>query len=168
MREQHAVIPGSFDPITNGHRELIRRAAELFDRVTVLICVNSAKKGILSPEARETLVKEAIKPFSSVTAQRYEGIFADYCHESGISVVVKGVRDMNDFAYEQSLLRMNEAIFSAKGYPCPETVFIPSDPRYSYCSSTFVREMLLYGEDCSAHVPNAALLERLYREEKKE
>ena len=159
------VVSGSFDPITDGHVDLIRRSARLFETVRVVICVNSGKKELLSPEDRLLLVRDAVRTIPNVQADICEGLFADYCHENGVAVTVKGIRNAADFTYEMSLSKMNEAIFLAKGYSCPETVFLPSEPKLEYCSSTFVREMLRYHEDVTPHVPNAALLLSLLNKE---
>lgn len=156
--ERLCVVSGSYDPITNGHIGLIRQTAKLFDRVRVVICVNSGKKELLSPEDRLLLVRDAVRELPNVTADCCEGLFADYCLKNNVAVTVKGIRNAADVAYEMSLAKMNEAIFRAKGFDPPETVFIPAEPKYEYCSSTFVREMLRYHEDVTPHVPNAALL----------
>lgn len=156
--EKRVVFSGSFDPITNGHVELIRRASEIFGSLCVVICVNSAKKGLLTPENRKALIEDAIADLPNVTVDICDGLFVDYCWENRVNVTVKGVRSVADYEYERSLCRMNEAIFAAKGYRAPETVLLQASAQYEYCSSTFVREMLRYGEDCSRHVPNAPLL----------
>lgn len=167
MSEKRVVFSGSFDPITNGHVEMIRRAAAAFGSLCVVVCSNSSKGGLLTPAARKRLIEDAIADLPNVTADICDGLFADYCHANHVKVTVKGVRSAADYEYEHSLCRMNKAIFAAKGYEAPETVLLLADPRYEYCSSTFVREMLRYGEDCSRHVPNEALLRSLCAPTKK-
>lgn len=160
------VVSGSFDPITNGHLSLIRKAARLFDNVRVVVCVNSAKGGLLPLEKRLLLIEDAVKDLPNVTADRSTGLFADYCHENGVAATVKGIRNAADLMYEMSLAKMNEAIALAKGHTFPETVYLSAEPKYEYCSSSFVREMLRYGEEVTPHVPNAALLQTFLEEER--
>lgn len=156
-----AVIPGSYNPITNGHLDLIRRAAALFSEVTVLICVNSSKNVLLSADDRLALARDAVKALENVTVDVSDGLFADYCTAHGIGAVVKGVRSETDYRYETDLVGYNRAIFADNGSTPPETVFLPASADFAYCSSTFVREMLHYHHPVDAHVPNAALLEQL-------
>lgn len=153
-----AVIPGSYDPITNGHLDLIIRASKLFDEVTVLLCVNSSKRGFVDTETRKMLCEDAVKDLKNVRVDVCGGLFADYCHDNGINVVVKGIRNLSDYSYESELMLYNDRIFKDKNYNVPETVFLPSSHELSYCSSTFVREMLKYNENVEKHVPNVKLL----------
>lgn len=157
-----AVIPGSYNPITNGHIELIRRAAELFDEVTVLICINSEKKEVLDCEKKQLLVKDAIESDSKLQGKVkydiWEGLFADYCMKHDINIVVKGIRNAADYIYESNLKIYNDKIFSEKHGKIPETIFLQSSAEWAFCSSTFVREMMKYNENIDKYVPNAKLL----------
>lgn len=158
-----AVIPGSYDPITNGHFELICRAAELFDEVTVLICINSEKKSLLNREAKQVLIKKAIE-FSgknNIKCDICDGLFAEYCNRNNIDVVVKGIRNSSDYSYESDLKVYNDKIFSEKYGKIPETVFLQSVNEWAFCSSTFVREMIKYNENIEKYVPDAGLLIKL-------
>lgn len=153
-----AVIPGSYDPITYGHLDLIIRASKLFDEVTVLICVNSSKRGFVDVETRKLLCEDAVKELTNVKVDVCGGLFADYCHNNGINVVIKGIRNLTDYSYETELKQYNDRIFSDKYEDVPETIFLPSSSEFSYCSSTFIREMLKYNEDVEKYVPNSKLL----------
>lgn len=153
-----AVIPGSYDPITCGHLDLIIRASKLFDEVTVLICVNSSKRGFVDAETRKILCEDAVCDIPNVKVDVCGGLFADYCHNNGINVVVKGIRNLADFSYETELKQYNDCIFSDKYGYIPETVFLPSSSEFSHCSSTFIREMLKYNENVDKYVPNSKLL----------
>ncbi len=153
-----AVIPGSFDPITNGHLDIIKRASQIFDTVIVLICTNSAKKGFICSEDRQMLVENAVCSLSNVKVDVTDGLFADYCATHDIDVVVKGVRNAVDYAYEADLMRMNESIFNDKYGKLPETFFMQSEAKYISHSSTFVRELIKYDSDASKYVPNGELL----------
>jgi len=157
-KKTNAVIPGSYDPITNGHLDLIIRASKLFDEVTVLICVNSSKRGFVDVEIRKILCEDAVKDLSNVKVDVCGGLFADYCHNNGINAVIKGIRNLTDYSYESELKQYNDCIFKDKYEDVPETIFIPSSAEFSHCSSTFVREMLKYNEDVTKYVPNAKLL----------
>ncbi len=158
MKNKIAIIPGSYDPITTGHLDLIKRTALLFDEVIVLICVNSSKRGFVDAETRKFLAQDAVSALKNVRVDCCGGLFADYCHENGVTAIVKGIRNHTDYAYETELKTYNDQIFQDKYGTAPETLFMPSDPAYSYCSSTFVREMLKYNESVAKHVPNAELL----------
>ncbi len=158
MKIKKAVIPGSYDPITLGHLDLIKRSAEYFDEVTVLICVNSSKRGFVDPQVRKLLAEDAVSSLKNVKVDCCGGLFADYCHENGINVVVKGIRNTADYSYEAELKAYNDRIFLDKHGRAPETFFIQSADEYMHASSTFVREMLKYNEDVKKYVPNAELL----------
>ncbi len=158
MKIKRAVIPGSYDPITLGHLDLIKRTAEYFDEVTVLICVNSSKRGFVDPQVRKLLAEDAVSDLKNVKVDCCGGLFADYCHENGINAVVKGLRNTADYSYEAELKAYNDRIFLDKYGYTPETFFIQSADEYMHASSTFVREMLKYNEDVKKYVPNSELL----------
>ena len=158
MKIKRAVIPGSYDPITNGHLDLIKRAAEFFDEVTVLICINSSKRVFVDAEVRKILAEDAVKDLGNVKVDCCGGLFADYCYENGINVIVKGIRNSADYSYETELKAYNDRIFADKYGNAPETFFMQADDAYLHASSTFVREMLKYNESVEKYVPNADLL----------
>ena len=161
MKNKRAVIPGSYDPITLGHLELIKRASKFFDEVIVLVCVNSAKSGFVSAEDRRILAEDAVKDLENVKVDSCDGLFADYCHENNVDVVVKGIRNSVDYSYEAELKAYNDRIFEDKYGYFPETFFIQSSDEFAHASSTFVRELIKYNVDVKKYVPNAELLLKL-------
>lgn len=158
MMNNIAVIPGSYDPITVGHLDIIKRSSALFKEVIVLICVNSSKRGFLDTQTRKLLAEDAISGLNNVRVECCDYLFADYCHENNVSVVVKGIRNHLDYTYEAELKNYNDRIFLDKFGKVPETLFLSAAHSLCYCSSTFVREMIKYNENISKYVPNADLL----------
>lgn len=149
-----ALVTGSFDPVTLGHVDLIRRAANIFDRVTVGIFVNSSKSYMFSAEERASMIEEACAEYKleNVTVDICSGMVAHYVRDNGIDVIVKGVRGAADVEYERMIDEANKLV-----YPEAETMLLISDAKYGSVSSTVVREFIRYGEDISALVPNAVL-----------
>ncbi len=143
-----ALICGSFDPVTNGHLDIIKRAAALFDSVVVGIFVNSEKKYFLNSKDRLELLAEATKDLDNVTIDFSEGLVAKYVEENGIDVIVKGVRNAADFEYEFKMAEINKQINKNA-----ETLFLPASKETELLSSSFVKNKLLAGEDISAFVP---------------
>ena len=143
-----ALICGSFDPITNGHLDLIKRAADLYGDITVGIFINPDKDYLFSAEKREEMIKEATKDIKGVGVITSSGYVADFCTENGISVIVKGVRNTSDYEYE-----MNMAAFNKARAPQVETVFLPAYNDMANISSTQIRKMYAEGKDISAYVP---------------
>jgi pantetheine-phosphate adenylyltransferase len=143
-----AVCPGSFDPITNGHVDIIRRAAELFDEVTVLVVTNPDKKCVFSPEERCKLIEKAVEGIGGVKVDSFSGLLADYVKENGISAIVKGIRSSSDFEYEFQMALANRSLA-----PNAETVFITADPQNMYVSSSLIRQIAGFGGDVSDFVP---------------
>lgn len=143
-----AVFTGTFDPITNGHVDIIKRAATMFDELHVLLCINSEKKGMFVKEQREEMVKRACQGIDNVIVAVCEGLLTEYTEKNCISVIVRGVRDGNDLSYEASLATINRGLRNH-----PETVFLPSKPEYSHISSTYARDMIKYGEDLTDALP---------------
>lgn len=153
-----AVIPGSYDPITVGHVDLIERASLLCDELIVLVCYNSSKLSFLSAEQRVSLAKSATEHINNVKVISYDGLFAEFCHNNNISLIIKGIRNSIDFSYESELKIYNDRIFADNYKNIPETIFLPASPALSYCSSTFVREMIKHNVDIKKYVPDAKLL----------
>ena len=143
-----AVCPGSFDPITNGHIDIIRRAAELFDEVTVLVVTNPDKKCVFSPEERCTLIEKAIEGIKDVKVDSFSGLLADYVKQNEMSAIVKGIRSSSDFEYEFQMALANRSLA-----PNAETVFITADPQNMYVSSSLIRQIACFGGDVSDFVP---------------
>ena len=143
-----AVCPGSFDPITNGHIDIIRRAAELFDEVTVLVVTNPDKKCVFSPEERCTLIEKAIEGIKDVKVDSFSGLLADYVKQNEMSAIVKGIRSSSDFEYEFQMALANKSLA-----PNAETVFLTADPRNMYVSSSLIRQIAGFGGDVSDFVP---------------
>ena len=143
-----AVCPGSFDPITNGHVDIIRRAAELFDEVTVLVVTNPDKKCVFSPEERCELISKAVEGIEGIKVDSFSGLLADYVKKNKISAIVKGIRSSSDFEYEFQMALANRSLA-----PDAETVFITADPQNMYVSSSLIRQIALFGGDVSDFVP---------------
>ena len=146
-----AVCPGSFDPITIGHLDIIRRAAKLFDRVLVCIMVNGEKShGMFSPQRRLELVRLAVEGLPNVEADLWTGLLAAYAREKGAACLVKGVRGSVDLDSEYQMAWINQSLL-----PGLETVLLPAAPEYLYYSSTMAREMIKYGQDLYRYLPSA-------------
>ena len=143
-----AVCPGSFDPITNGHIDIIKRAAELFDEVTVLVVTNPDKRCVFSPEERCELIAKAVEGIPGVKVDCFSGLLADYVKLNKICAIVKGIRSSSDFEYEFQMALANRSLA-----PCAETVFITADPQNMYVSSSLIRQIAGFGGDVSDFVP---------------
>ena len=143
-----ALYPGSFDPITNGHLDIIERAAKVFDELNIAILYNSQKNSLFSLEERVSMIKELTKDYSNVTVGSFQGLMVDYAKSIGANIVVRGLRAVTDFEYELQIAQTNKV-----EYPDVETVFFTSALNYSYLSSTVVREFASYGGDISQFVP---------------
>ena len=143
-----AVIPGSFDPITNGHMDIILRARELFDRVVVLVAANSEKNPSFSPEERVLLIEKAVEGYDDVIVDCFDGLLVDYVKQVGACAIVKGLRAMSDFEYEFQM-----ALYNKHLYPQAETLFMTTSAENSYLSSSGVKSIARYGRDISEFVP---------------
>jgi len=150
----HAVYPGSFDPLHNGHADIIRRAARIYDTLTVAVLDNPLKNGhAFTIDERLEILAEVVAPLPNVRAERFEGLLADYMREVKGNVIVKGLRAISDFEYELQMAHLNRQL-----NPDVETTFIMTATRWSYVSSTRVRELARYGADISKLVPPATRL----------
>jgi pantetheine-phosphate adenylyltransferase len=151
---RRAACPGSFDPVTNGHIDIIGRASLLFDEVVVAVGVNKSKNRLFTPEERIEMLVEAVRPWSNVKVDGFEGLLTDFCQERGIVAIVKGLRAVSDFDYELQMAQMNSSLAPV------ETVFVPTSPEYSFLASSLVKEVAAFGGDVSRLVP-PHVLERL-------
>jgi pantetheine-phosphate adenylyltransferase len=150
-----AVCPGSFDPVTNGHVDVVRRAAALFDEVVVAVLANPAKRGLFDVPERVELIEASLDGPGGPARVRVEavdgGLLVDYCRRIGASAVVKGLRSGTDFAYELPMALMNRHLTGL------ETVFLPGDPTLEHVSSSLVKEVAAHGGDVRGMVPDAVL-----------
>ena len=146
----NVIYPGSFDPVTNGHIDIIKRCAKKFDKVTVAVLNNNSKNGFLPIEKRLELLKETTKHINNVEIDSFSGLLIDYAKMKDINIIVKGLRAVSDFENE-----MKMALANNKLHPELETLFMVSNTRYSYLSSSLVRELSVFGGDVSCLVPKA-------------
>ena len=153
-----ALIPGSYDPITVGHLDIIKRACMLFDEVVVLVSKNSSKNYMLCSEKRACLVEDAVKKLHNVRVAIYDGLLVDFARANDIDVCVKGIRNDKDYQYEESMAGTN-MLLSRKLYGRDfETMYLPCSKEYTDVSSTVVRMLLSNDADVSGLVPNCELL----------
>jgi pantetheine-phosphate adenylyltransferase len=149
----HAVYPGSFDPLHNGHLDVIRRAARIYDRLTVAVLDNPLKENkLFTIDERLAIIEETVKGMANVDADRFEGLLAEYVRKRKASVIVKSLRAISDFENELQMAHLNRQL-----NPDAETTFIMTATRWSYVSSTRIREIAKYGADISKLVPKASL-----------
>ena len=144
-----AIVPGSFDPITNGHIDIIKRTSELFDTVYVSILSNSTKAPLFSVEERIELIQRATKDLPNVKVDAFSGLLVDYAREKKSNCIVKGLRAVTDFEYEYQMSLTNKQLA-----PEIETFFITTNLKYAYLSSSIVKEVARYGGDISGMVPH--------------
>lgn len=147
-----ALFPGSFDPITIAHVDILKRALPLFDKIVVGIGLNSSKQNFLSAEKREEIVKTVFATTGNVDVQLYEGLTVDFCKRINASYMVRGIRSVGDFEYERAIAQINQTMM-----PEMETIFILSKPEYSAISSTIVRDILRNNGDVSKFLPQEAI-----------
>lgn len=143
-----AVFAGSFDPPTNGHLDIIERAAKLFDLIDVVISVNPEKNYLFSQEERLSMLKELISKFDNVTVHAYSGLIVNYAKQVDANVLIRGVRSTNDFAYEFDLALMNQSL-----NPDIETVFLQSKEEYTIVKSSSIKQLAMFGGNISRMVP---------------
>lgn len=143
-----AVFPGSFDPVTNGHIDLIKRASKIFDRLVVGVLINSAKIPLFSVEERVEMLEKLTSEFGNVTVQSFDGLLVDFVKMTGSDVIVRGLRTSQDFEYELPLAQTNYKLSDGT-----DTIFLATSPEHSYISSSAVKELLRYNADISDMVP---------------
>jgi len=143
-----AIYPGSFDPVTNGHMDMIQRASKIVDELVVGVLNNSAKKSLFSVEERVSMLKEMTRDMKNVTVDSFDGLMVDYMDEIGATIVVRGLRAVTDFEYELQIAQTNHKV-----NPKIDTIFLTTSLEYAYLSSTIVKEFASYGGDISNFVP---------------
>ncbi len=152
------VCPGSFDPVTNGHLDIVGRAAALFDEVTVVVAINRSKSGnggLFTVEERMAMLTEVTAPWPNVRIDSFDGLLVDFCRDRGIPAIVKGLRAVSDFDYELQMAQMNRQLAGV------ETLFVPTSATYSYLSSSLLKEVAAHGGDVTGLVPDV-VASRLY------
>jgi pantetheine-phosphate adenylyltransferase len=145
------VCPGSFDPVTNGHLDVISRAAALHDEVVVAVLINITKKSLFSTDERVEMLREVTKDLGNVRVERFHGLLVNFCTANGINGIVKGLRAVSDFEYEMQMAQMNYRLAKI------ETLFVTTNPTYSFLSSSLVKEIAMYGGDVAGLVPDVVL-----------
>ena len=145
------MCPGSFDPVTNGHVDVIARAAGLYDELVVAVLVNPGKAGLFTVDERMELLREAVSDLPNVVVDSFTGLLVDYCLSHDIPVVVKGLRAVGDFEYELQMAQMNRELAGI------ETLFVPTAPQVGHLSSSLVKQIATFGGDVSRLVPKGVL-----------
>ncbi len=146
-----AACPGSFDPVTNGHLDIIGRAAALFDEVVVAVLVNPSKTSLFSVDERISMLRESVTALGNVTVAGFQGLLVDFCSQRGVSAIVKGLRAVNDFEYERQMAQMNRRLSGV------DTLLLPASPEYSFLASSLLKEVAAYGGDIAGLVPDGVL-----------
>jgi len=147
-----ALFPGSFDPVTKAHVDILKRSISLFDKVVIGIGINSTKQALLPIDARKKMLEAVFADEPKVEIQTYSGLTVDFCKEIGANYMIRGIRTVSDFEYEKAIAQMNHALI-----PEIESIFIVSKPGYSSISSTIVRDILRNKGDISQFVPKEVL-----------
>lgn len=145
---KRAVYPGSFDPITNGHLDIIKRASKVFDELVVGVLINPDKKGLFTIEERVELIKRVVKPYKNVRVESFEGLLVHFMDKYEANVIVRGLRAVSDFEYEFQMALMNNKLDCTK-----ETVFMTTSAKYSYLSSSSVKQVAKFGGCIKELVP---------------
>ncbi|HET7407947.1 MAG TPA: pantetheine-phosphate adenylyltransferase [Mycobacteriales bacterium] len=146
-----AVCPGSFDPVTNGHLDIVVRSARLYDEVVVAVLINPNKQGLFTVDERMGMLREVTADLPNVKVESFHGLLVEFCRAHDIPVIVKGIRAVSDFDYELQMAQMN---YNLAGV---ETLFLPTNPVYSFLSSSLVKQVASYGGDVTGQVPELVL-----------
>ena len=157
---RRAVCPGSFDPVTNGHLDIIGRSSRLFDEVIIGVLINQHKTGLFTIAERIEMLRAVTASYGNVRVESFRGLLVDFCKTQEAAVVVKGLRAVSDFDYELQMAQMNIGLSGV------ETLFMPTNPKHSFLSSSLVKEVAKWGGDVSPHVPDMVgerLLKRLHQ-----
>jgi len=148
MKERVAIYPGTFDPITNGHLSIIKRALEIFDKLIVAILINPQKKPLFSVEERIFMIKEATKDIGNVEVDTFEGLLVDYAVKKGVNVIIRGLRATSDFEFEFQMALMNRKLNRSV-----QSIFLMTDYKWLYVSSSIIKEVASFGGDVRGLVP---------------
>ena len=148
-----AVYPGSFDPITNGHIDVIKRASKVFDHLIVAVLVNYSKKSMFTLDERLDILKHSIENLDNVSFDSFSGLLVDYCKEKQLSAIVMGLRAISDFEFELQMAQMNRQLYDET-----ETVFFTTSEQYSYLSSSLVKEVAKFGGKIDGLIPDYAIM----------
>ncbi len=148
---RRAVCPGSFDPLTVGHLDVLTRAAGLFDEVVVAVLVNESKSSLFTVEERLQMLEQGVADLTNVSVDTFAGLLVDFCRDRGATVIVKGVRSVVDLGYEVQMAHMNERLAGV------QTVLVPTAPDLSFVASSLVKEVARFGGDVSGLVPSYVL-----------
>jgi pantetheine-phosphate adenylyltransferase len=144
---RRVLCPGSFDPVTNGHLDIIARCARLYDEVVVAVFVNESKTSLFTVEERHAMLSEVTAQYGNVRVDAFQGLVVNYCRDHDIPVIVKGLRAVSDFDYELQQAQMN------RGLAGVDTLFMPTNPEYSFLASSLVKEIAKWGGDVSSLIP---------------
>lgn len=160
-----AVYPGSFDPVTNGHVDILERTSKIFDKIIVSVVHNVYKQALFTPEERMNMIKEATPHLDNIEVECFHGLLIDYLQDKQINVIIRGLRSYSDYEYESTMAMMNKKLL-----PEADTIFVLADPDYMCVSSSGVKEAALFGGDVSTLVPAAvaAGLQRKLSEQSKQ
>ena len=161
MNTLTALCPGSFDPVTCGHLDIITRAAKMFDKLIVVVASNGAKHCSFTPEERVQMIKKCTAEFENIEVVHYDGLLADYAAKRGANAIIKGLRAMSDFEYEFQMAQANRKLCYKA-----ETIFLTSKSEYTYLSSSMVKQIAMFGGDISDFVPEC-ILDRIVERLKK-
>ncbi|MCE7007802.1 pantetheine-phosphate adenylyltransferase [Kibdelosporangium philippinense] len=155
---RRAVYPGSYDPVTNGHLDIIERAAKVFDEVVIAVMINKSKQTLFTVDERTEMLSDVTSHLTNVRVDSWHGLLVQYCEKYGIKAIVKGMRAVSDFDYELQMAQMNQQLSGV------DTLFMPTSPAYSFLSSSLVKEVAKYGGDVAHLLPaqvNEHLIKRL-------
>jgi len=144
-----AIYPGSFDPLTLGHLNIIERGAQVFDEITVAVARKSSKKAAFSSEERVEMVRRAVEDKDNVRVESFEGLLMNYASGKGIKIIIRGMRNVSDFEYELQMATANKSL-----NPGAETVFMVTDSKYSYISSSLIKEIVTLGGSAAGLIPD--------------
>ncbi|MCR5451150.1 MAG: pantetheine-phosphate adenylyltransferase [Lachnospiraceae bacterium] len=161
---KRAIYPGSFDPITFGHLDIVKRSAKMFDEIIIAVLNNSAKNSLFSSDERVSMIKDLTASCKNVRVESFAGLTVDFAKRMNANIIIRGLRAVTDFEYELQIAQVNRV-----KNPDLETVFLTTSLNYSYLSSTVVREFASYGEDISEFVPSEIipLIEAKYKTKEK-
>lgn len=144
---RRALCPGSFDPVTYGHLDIINRAAQLYDELFVAVFINPSKRGLFALDERMEMLTEVTGHLPNVSITSFQGLTVDFCRTNDVGIIVKGIRAVSDFDYEQQMAQMNYGLAGV------ETLFMPTNPLYSFVSSSLIKDVAKWGGDVDGQVP---------------